>query len=339
MVTNFKGLILAAGFGTRLRPLTDLYPKPLVPFLGTTPLALAINALNKAGIREIAINAHHLPEQVAAFVGQYRRAHANTSLILSQEQQILGTGGALNPLREWLGDANLVIMNGDVVSTIDVQYLIDEHQRLQAAASMALLPQVIPGESSVFHNQGFVSAIGKDLVIPMQKAGNFACAQVLTPNFINLLPRSGSFDIVSAGYRSALSEGLKVGAVLHEGYWHDIRSPQYYWKSLAELLMHPGLVKQLGIDKLIGLAPEKDAISPHQCFVHPTAKLARSTKIGPNAIIESGCEIGEGASVSESVILPNTAIASGETIHRLIIGPNIRVQLDDHQGADIVYVR
>jgi NDP-sugar pyrophosphorylase family protein len=74
MHSNFKGLVLAAGFGTRLRPLTNLYAKPLVPFLGTTPLELALWRLGAAGVKDIAINSHYFSEQIAGFVRENRHS-------------------------------------------------------------------------------------------------------------------------------------------------------------------------------------------------------------------------------------------------------------------------
>src|SRR4051812_38455198 len=112
MPRGLKGVVLAAGFGTRLRPLTELYPKPLIPFAGTTPLELALWQLGRAGIDENAVNSHHRPDLIDAYVASNP---LKQKLKVSHETEILGTGGCYNPLRAWQGDNDLVVLNGDVV--------------------------------------------------------------------------------------------------------------------------------------------------------------------------------------------------------------------------------
>ena len=137
-----RGMILAAGYGTRLAPLTDHLPKPLLPVPGGTVLDRAIAALDKAGVREIAVNTHHLAPWVADHLAA-RPDHDRFQV--SHEPEILGTGGALHGARELLATAPcFVLHNGDVLADVDLAELLDAHRQSGALATLVLVdwPQV-----------------------------------------------------------------------------------------------------------------------------------------------------------------------------------------------------
>ncbi|MGN0843107.1 MAG: NDP-sugar synthase, partial [Kiritimatiellia bacterium] len=103
-----KAIVLAAGLGTRLRPLTGVTPKPLMPVWGEPMLARIVNLLRSWGVDDIVVNCHYLHEQVEAWC-------AANGCRASYEPEILGTGGVLNPLRDWIGDDEFYLVNGDIV--------------------------------------------------------------------------------------------------------------------------------------------------------------------------------------------------------------------------------
>ncbi len=111
-----KAIVLAAGFGTRLRPLTLSRPKPLLPVMGEPMLARTLDMLVSWGVEDIKVNAHHLAGQVEAFVGEYLGDGAKgVSISVAREEAILGTGGVLRPLADWIGGEPFWLVNGDVV--------------------------------------------------------------------------------------------------------------------------------------------------------------------------------------------------------------------------------
>ena len=103
-----KAIVLAAGLGTRLRPLTTITPKPMMPIWGEPMLKLIVDQLRELGVTDIAINSHYLHEQVDAWATEH-------GCKVSYEPEILGTGGAINPLREWIGNDDFYLVNGDIV--------------------------------------------------------------------------------------------------------------------------------------------------------------------------------------------------------------------------------
>ena len=327
MPRGLKGVVLAAGLGTRLRPLTDRYAKPLIPFAGSTPLELALWRLAQLGVKDVAINSHHHADQIAAAVAAnpFRQ-----NLKLSHEPEILGTGGVYNPLRSWQGHDDLLVINGDIISTIDLGALCRRHQESAALATMALLPAVIPGESAVFHQNDVVVGIGKTPPAggAAVQAGNYGCIQILSRAFVDLLPTSGTFDVINAGYLPALAHGLKISAYVHQGFWHDIRTPQFYWLALKDYLASA----ERDPSDPVGLASchkQRQVTFERRgtVLVNAASRIAPSAKLGPFVIVEGGCEIGADVLISDSLLLPGARVVEGAVVKNAIIGKDLRIAL------------
>jgi mannose-1-phosphate guanylyltransferase len=323
---KFKGVILAAGLGTRLQPLTKFWPKPLVPFLGTTALELALWRFKCARIDNIAINAHHLPEQIKQAASQNL---LKQEIHISHEPTLLGTGGVYAPLKAWREGQGLVVLNGDIISDIDLTQLIDQHVSTKSLATMAVLPDVIPGESAVWHKNGLIHAIGK-VPIDGQSSGNFACAQVLSAEFLDLLPEQGLFDIISKGYRMALDKAMTVSCLVHQGIWHDLRTPQFYWEAIKDCLLRIAAIQNdsVGVMSMRKLRQMTSVVGSQYVLSDlPDSMNQKDLHLGPWAVIEKDTQLGHNCHISESVILPGTTLAPGTRVDRRIVGREIDISI------------
>ena len=116
-----KAVVLAAGFGSRLKPFTCTTPKPLLPVWGVPMLERIIEMLRDRGVDDVVVNCHYLPEQIEEWVESYRRRISGEGcemkIGISREPEILGSGGALNPLREWIGNERFYLVNSDIVAS------------------------------------------------------------------------------------------------------------------------------------------------------------------------------------------------------------------------------
>jgi mannose-1-phosphate guanylyltransferase len=314
-----KGLVLAAGLGNRLRPITDRWPKPLVPFLCAHPLILALWRCQAAGITDIAVNTHHLAPQIAAFA---KTKPFGLNLHVAHEPEILGTGGVYNPLRDWLGQDDLVVLNGDVVSDMPLTQLVEAHHRHKhagALATMAVLDYVLPGEAGVHHKNKQIAGIGKQPVAGAT-AGNFACAQVLTPQFLDRLPRAGVFDVILQGYLPQLAAHTTFGVHVHAGYWHDLGNPPRFLAAVNEALaLDDAAWAALGLPechKALGRSPIR---TRGRSLIDSGAQIGAGTTIGPGVVIESGATVGAGASLENTVLLPGSQVADGQRVQAQIV--------------------
>jgi len=141
-----KAMVLAAGLGLRMRPLTLLRAKPVLPVLDRPLIAFTLERLARAGVREAVVNLHHLPETVRAALGSGRRF--GLRILYVHEPEILGTGGGPRAVRECLGRGEVLLVNGDMYFDFDLRELVARHRRSGAAATLALRRHPEPGAYS-----------------------------------------------------------------------------------------------------------------------------------------------------------------------------------------------
>ncbi|RMH69200.1 MAG: NDP-sugar synthase [Gemmatimonadetes bacterium] len=220
-----KAMILAAGFGTRLRPLTDRIPKPLID-IGGKPLVLhIIDQLKQAQITEIVINLHYLGGQIQAVLGD--GTAFGVHITYSEEPEILGTGGGVKRAQPWLGDAPFLIFNGDILTDLPLTTLIDFHRQQSVISTLAV-------REPRRNQQPTVRVQGNRVIDLREQLGNTAphsalmhgmgimiCEplvfQYLTPTFS---------DIITTFHLPALRDRQAIGAFIYDGYWNDIGTPE-----------------------------------------------------------------------------------------------------------------
>jgi mannose-1-phosphate guanylyltransferase len=313
------GLILSAGLGQRLRPLTDYWAKPLIPFLGVTPLSLAIQNFLKLGLDDIWINTHYKANDFPFYVNKIPK-----KIYINHEPEILGTGGALNFLRNNLNSRDIIIINGDVIADFDLELLQETHKKSKAIATMMLLDRVLPGEMPVWHDETHILGIQRE-IIPTTTPSNFACAQIISPIFLNLLPENGSFDIINFGYRRALSENLPIAFATHSGFWSDIGSLQSYYNTLLSIISQN--YKDLSCDLVEKLKVNETrkwhSLDPIQISssVLDLKKTREYSDYFTSSIIEENAQVETPCRIDQSIILPGGCVNKHENVVNCIRGP------------------
>ncbi len=218
-----KGFILAAGYGERLRPLTDEVPKPLIPIAGIPSICYSLALLKKNGITEVICNLHYRYGDVLDFFR--RNGNFGFNLEFSLEEELLGTGGGLKKCESFLKDDNFILLNSDIITDLDLENMGDEFHRSGGKGMLSLFPLdkgSLPGTVSV----------EKDLVVDfngMLDSGitplyDYMGAALLTPAVFDYLVPEHSC-IVRTGYSSLAREG-KLGSFVHKGLWTDIGSQE-----------------------------------------------------------------------------------------------------------------
>jgi len=308
-----NAFVLAAGFGTRLQPLTDTMPKPLVPVLNVPSLCYSLFLLKEAGIRKAIINIHHHPGNIRRFFE--RHDFGSLEIVLSEENTILGTGGGLKKCEHLLDGEDFVLINSDIISDIDLPSLIETHFRSGCGGTLALHATPLASKiGSIGVRDGrvldFRNLRGTALFSPFIYTGT----AVLNPEIFRHLSREYS-GIVETGFCGLVdNEGLAYFE--HRGLWQDIGTLQnYYRANLDDNLRILQLAERM--KRSIGLFP---------------LKVSERASIGPEAHIVNSvagecCSIASGAIVERSVLLPGTVIESGEVLRNTIAAPGIRIPL------------
>ncbi len=222
-----KAMILAAGLGTRLRPYTDNTPKPLFTIDGRPVLDIAIRRLINAGCRRVAVNTHHLHEKIAAFVAS---RNYPIPVTIRYEPEILGTGGGIKNMADVLSDRPFMVINGDVVSDIDLGKVYRYHLAHPHPATL-VLHDVDRFNTVLVNPDGFVRAFLNPARSGAERppgALAFTGIQVLDPSVLDYIPDSGFYSSIDA-FRRMISDGKKIRALTLQGhYWQDIGTPDAY---------------------------------------------------------------------------------------------------------------
>jgi mannose-1-phosphate guanylyltransferase len=221
-----SAMVLAAGLGTRLRPLSDVRAKPLVPVGDRPALAHIVEHLRAAGLHRIVVNAHHRAGDVLAF------AQALPELVLvSEERELLGTAGGIAAARPLLGDGDILVWNGDILAGVDVGLLLAAH-----ASEATLVVQPLPKDQGAvgLDARGHVVRLREHRFAEEASGGQFLGISVLSASLReHLTPRGGLIEDLLV---PALARGAPVRAFPFHSVWHDIGSlPTYLAANLAWL--------------------------------------------------------------------------------------------------------
>ena len=238
-----KALILAAGLGTRLRPYTNHTPKPLFSIRGKPLLDIMIFKLIAAGCKAIVINTHHRHAQIEAYIAQHTYP---IQIQTRYELDILGTGGAIKNVADFWNQRPFMVINADIVTTIDFKKVYDFHCQHSHPATLVLADD--PEFNSVACDaDGFVSAfhqLSDAAVRPPAGTLTFTGIQVLDPeilDFISVEMPSSSID----AYTRVIAKGKKIKAYTSKkSYWKDIGNAERYKSAVFET-MAPAVFRQV----------------------------------------------------------------------------------------------
>lgn len=310
MAGGARAFVLAAGLGTRLRPLTETWPKPAVPLLGSPLLRRTFAVLSRAGVDRVALNTHHLPE-VMERVAREEGARRGLAVTTVHEPIIQGTGGGLRGLQRARPDDDVVIAwNGDILFAPGLAPLLAEHRTSGAAATMVLLPMPSGGSYGVVEIDagGRVRRIGRPGPGPLPgcSAWHFSGVHLLSPRVFEAMAPEGPEDINHDVYPRLFGEGGVRGVVV-DAPWSDLGSPATYLETQSDLLL--GRVPDpLGPESpLAGRGGTGPLVEPG-ARVHPTATLA------PDVFVAAGVEVPAGAHVRRTALLPGAVVGPRETV-------------------------
>ncbi|MBN1522291.1 MAG: NDP-sugar synthase [Candidatus Aureabacteria bacterium] len=298
-----KALILSAGFGTRLRPVTHHIPKPLLPVGNITLLDFHIRRLADAGIKEIVINTHHLHRKVKRYLA--RSKHKGVRLHVLFEKRILGTGGAIKNAEKILRGSPFVVVNSDVVYDFDLGKIIKAHARSSGIATMVLRETGVKALQRVKIEKGYVVSIGRSFPSEKGRRKLFTGIHVINPDIFRYMPKAAFFCINSDVYRDVLHTKDRIKAYLASGYWQDMGLPENYFAVWKDFLKKKA--PKLFYKKMKGKIYRSS-------YVEKGAAVSREAVLGPNAVLLSGVRVAREAAVRNSILLPGTHVRKGEVV-------------------------
>jgi len=301
-----KGLILAAGLGTRLWPLTDDRTKAAIPFLNRPLIDYSVEYLASFGIRDIIVNLHHQPDSIRRALGD--GSAFGVKITYSEEEEILGTSGALDRVRDSLLDDDFVVINGKLVTDIDLSRAIEDHRCRNALATLVLkentarehfsmveaddqrritrftgFPDAAASQAASGQTPGVPgSVLTKVEAAPLMFTG----IQVLSPRIFDYIPRDCFSHSTIHVYPQAIAAGEAVIAHISSRDWYEMSTLGRYLE----------------------------------------ASLRFMGKAGQSICTGEDCAIEAGAFVEESVLWNRVRIESGASVRRAVLGDGVRIR-------------
>ena len=292
-----KAMILAAGLGTRLRPLTDKKPKALVPVVNRPIIARVIDYLKSHGVTQIIVNAHHHHHQLVDYL---EHESFGVDIEVRVEPKILGTGGGLKNTSGFWDDEPFIVINSDILTDIDLSRAYDNHRKTGGLATL-ILHDYKPFNQVQTDAHHLITDI-------FQKSGPgrlaFTGIHIMDPAIFSDFPQEQSFSIIVC-YRRLIQSGAEIRAFIADGhYWHDIGTIDGYFEANKTLLTDAFFI---GTD----------------CRIDPSVRLEDWAVVGDGSRIEKGVEIRrsilwKAATVREGVkVIDSIVTSSWKVTHNL----------------------
>ena len=320
-----RAMILAAGLGERLRPITDKIPKPMIPVLDKPLIAHTLTLLKNYGIEEVMINLHHLAGIIRAMLGDGSAYGVN--ITYSSEPELLGTGGGVKKVEAFFADETFIVLNGDILCDVNLDAAVAEHRAKGAMATMVVRDRdyerfgliEVNKESRVQRilNQGPKS---EDLAPAM-----FTGVHVLEPEFLSHVPQ-GPGCIIRTAYLDLIAVGGPIYAYWHEGYWNDLGSPERYLSATMALLHGRASLEHIPIPETVSSEAKLSGrvrVKP-PVVIGNNVTIGANSKIGPDVVIGDAATVEADSCIRESIVFPG-AVVRGD-IKEAIITPWCTVQ-------------
>src|ERR1044072_5711229 len=290
-----RAIVLSAGYGTRLWPLTEDRTKPALPILGKPLVGYVAEYLAGYGIDEIVVNLHHRPESVRRALGDGSRFGVKLHYV--EEPVILGTSGALDNTREFFERETFVVVNGKIITDIDLRAATATHRRMNALATLVLLPNVRRERFSVVETEaGRIKGFGRMPVDEGPVPLMFTGIHIMKPRILEYVPRGVFSASVTDVYPTAMANGEIIAAHVASGKWRELSTLKRYLDISVELLKEEG----------------KNFVAGANTAVASSATVNES-------VLWDNVEIGAGARVNRAVLADNVKIGADEVIENAVV--------------------
>lgn len=217
--------ILGAGLGTRLRPLTDTCPKPLLPVCDRPMITYVFEHLVRAGIRRFIVNTHHCSEVYVRFFPNH--TWQGLPLVFRHEPLLLGTAGGLKNVEDLIGNETFLLHSGDVLTNLPIDALLDFHRTHDSEISLALRTR--PGIETVGVDPGGrIGDVGRSPSRSDLAYHDYANVAVIEPAFMRRIPDSKPRELATIWSQMAREHGSLFGLPLNQGYWFNVGTLEEY---------------------------------------------------------------------------------------------------------------
>ena len=327
-----RAMVMAAGVGTRLRPLTCAIPKPMVPMANYPVLEHVFNLLRRHQINEIVVNLHFQPQMVKEYFGD--GSAFGIKIFYSPEETLMGTAGGVKKVERYFNET-FMVMSGDGISNVDLTAAVRFHKERKALATIVLKPVDYPLEYGVVITDK-TGRITRFLEKPawgevFSNAANTGI-YIFEPEIFEEMPYGESYDFGHQLFPKLLEKKAPIYGYVTDDYWCDIGDLHEYRQTHYHVLEG-----KVGVS-IKSQEVEKGVWVGEGTQVHPKATLEAPVLIGSNCVIEqdvhigagttigNNCFIGEGSSLKKTIIWDNSYISKYNELRACVLGKNVTTE-------------
>jgi mannose-1-phosphate guanylyltransferase len=326
-----KALFLAGGMGTRLKPLTDELPKPMVPIMNKPLLERNMENLKRHGIHDIVISTCYKSKYIQDYFGDGSKFGLTIEYIC--EDIPLGTGGAIKKT-EHLYDDTFLVFNADILCNMDFTDLLQFHKSKSAAVTIAVTRVDNPCAYGVIEydkNNYAVSFTEKPKAAEIKSNYINAGVYVIEPEVLKEIPATRPVSVEREIFPSLLKKGSKIAVYKGGSYWMDIGTPEKYLQTHKDIMSGDCRISGVDFEDDCVFKEGKSIIDLTAKIIGPVyignnVKIGAYTTIGPNAVIGDSTWIHTGGSVIDSVLWDNVDIGNYAKMESAVAASNCRVK-------------
>ncbi|PJA61973.1 MAG: nucleotidyltransferase [bacterium (Candidatus Ratteibacteria) CG_4_9_14_3_um_filter_41_21] len=336
-----QALILAGGLGSRLRPLTFTTPKPLLPLVNKPLLLYQIELFRKYGAKEIILSISYLREQISDYFGNGKKYGVKITYAL--EKKRLGTGGGVKNSEKFIKEKTF-ISNSDIIADVDLEDMLDFHQKHKSDLTMTLFPVADPsayGLVKTSKDGRILSFLEKPKFSEITTNTINAGFYLFEPELLNFIPNGVEYSLERELFPQLLKKGKRLFGYIHSGYWQDLGTPEKYLDVSSDILNGRLKYPISGRKKGALIAGKGSKISGN-------LKIKGKLVCGKNVIVEDdvwingsvvlgdNCQVGKEAKLADCIIFANTRIKEKVEIENAIIGRDCLIGAYNKIGKETV---
>ncbi|MCX8031485.1 MAG: phosphotransferase [Thermodesulfovibrionales bacterium] len=300
MIDKVNCFILSAGLGTRMKPITEYIPKPLLPILGKPAIDHILEQVSSVGIKKIGINLHYKGNLIEQWLSK-SLYFDSLEINLFFEDELLGTGGALKNAKSFLKDGYFLVYNSDIISDLDIEKLLNFHLAGGFLVSLAIHDHQQFNNLLVSDDGFLIKVIDKEYA---NKLYAFTGVAIYSPDFLDFLKEG--YSSVIDGWLKAISKGAKVSCLIYEDLkWFDIGTPYSYASAVFRTLKDSG----------------------ESLYVHPHVICKEPIYLQGCVVIENDTELAKNTYLKNCILLPHTHIKEGMVIENSIVIKDYLIKL------------
>ena len=330
-----KAMVLAAGKGTRLFPITGVIPKPMAPVAGKPIIQHIFELLAKSGVEEVNVNVHYLADAILSSYGEEAWVDG-AEIHFTREDELMGTAGGVKRVSDRFDETFVVVM-GDALTDVDLKEVVSFHKEKGAIATLALTRVADTSGYGVVELDAGTNVLrfqekpgAGEAVSNLANTGIY----VFEPEALEYVPENAFFDFAKDVFPALLEAGEKMVGYEGDFYWSDIGTLESYRAAQRDTLSGrvaaevPGQRwgKNLWIAEKARIHPSAYGRIEGYAVVGEEAVIGRGTSLSGTVAIGGGCRVNDEATVKQSVLLPGSSVGRGAYLEDCIVGPGYEVR-------------